>query len=387
LLNNGSSQGNDIRSGIGLDFIGIWPNGRLDGGITKANLKKFVLMFDSDSKDQDFDLIFKIFDRDNDGRLSWSEFSEAICPKDVPWNFDTFGKTPTEFADYMQRSLARVFTQEIENQRSLEVCRAKLYLSSQAESCLFDKIDASGRGLINIQDFDAYVKSQNPKTSLVDSERAFRRLDLDQDGTIIFEEFILALRHNYILSTYSDYQQYRESTNELRDQFSGTRKSNSIVPKSCSIERKVKKSLLLVKPDFRIPGRTNGPREGFDLDDTDFHLTTEDFGGGPRETPVVVERQRGCWDSEKRQEVQDQKILMQISEIGKETFGAKDGAKVSHYLKGPSPERPLQSVFYLDSVPKFSEHSLEPSKISLLEGKYSAQNNFDLIQEISSDRY
>lgn len=306
MLNNGSSQGIDIRSEIGLDFIGIWPNGGSDGGITKANLKKFVLMFDSDSKDQDFDLIFKIFDKDNDGRLSWAEFSEAICPKDVSWNFDTCGKTPTEFADYMQRSLARVFTQEIENQRSLEVFRAKLYLSSQAESCLFDKIDASGRGLINIQDFDAYVKSQNPKTSLVDSERAFRRLDLDQDGTIIFEEFILALRHNYIQSTYSDYQQYRESTNELRDQFSGTRKSNSIVPKSCSTERKVKKSLLLVKPDFRIPGRTNGPREQFDLDDTDFHLTTEDFGGGPRETPVVVERQRGCWDREKKQEVQDQ---------------------------------------------------------------------------------
>jgi hypothetical protein len=76
-----------------------------------------------------------------------------------------------------------------------------------------------------------------------------------------------------------------------------------------------------------------------------------------------------------------------MSEMGKETFRAKDGAKVLHYLKGPSPERPLQSVCYLDSVPKFSEHSLEPSKISMLNDKYSAQNNFDLIQEISSDRY
>lgn len=131
----------------------------MDGGITKANLKKFVLMFDSDSKDQDFDLIFKIFDLDNDGMLSWAEFSEAICPKDVPWDFDACGKTPPEFAEYMQRSLARVFTQEIENQRSLEVCRAGLYLSSQAESFLFDKIDVSRCGLINIQDFDSYVKS------------------------------------------------------------------------------------------------------------------------------------------------------------------------------------------------------------------------------------
>jgi Ca2+-binding EF-hand superfamily protein len=387
LLNNGSSQGNDIRPESGPDFIGIWPNGRLDCGITKANLKKFVLMFDSDSKDQDFDLIFKIFDRDNDGRLSWAEFSEAICPKDVPWNFDACRKTSTEFAEYMQRSLSRVFTQEIENQRSLEVCRAKLYLSSQAESCLFDKIDASGRGLINIQDFDAYVRSHNPKTSFVDSERAFRRLDLDQDGTIIFEEFILALRNNYIHSTYSDYQQYRESTNELRDQFRGTGKSDSIIPNSCSTERKVKRSLLLVKPDLRIPGRANEPRENFHLDETDFHLTTEDFGSGPIEDPVVVDRQIGCWNREKRQEVQDQEIWIKMSEMGKEIFGAKDGAKVSHNLRGPSPERPLQSVCYHDNVPKFSEHSLERSKISLLNEKYSARNNFDLIQEISSDRY
>ena len=71
----------------------------------------------------------------------------------------------------------------------------------------------------------------------------------------------------------------------------------------------------------------------------------------------------------------------------KEICGAKHGAKVSHYLTGPSPERPLQSVCYHDSVPKISEHSLERSKIELLNEKYSAQNNFDLIQEISSDRY
>lgn len=123
---------------------------------------------------------------------------------------------------------------------------------------------------------------------------------MDQDGTIIFEEFTLALRHNYIHSTYSDYHQYKESTNELRDQFRRARKFNSIVPKLCSSLRKDKGSLLLVKPDFRIPGRANEAKEKFDLDEIDFHLTTDDLRGGPKEAPVVVESEIGCLDRENR---------------------------------------------------------------------------------------
>lgn len=90
--------------------------------------------------------------------------------------------------------MTRIFEQEMLNQRNIENVRRKLHLSSLNETKLFDSIDRDGKGYVSSTDLEVWLRLRNAGTNYTRYERAFRRMDLNNDGRINFEEFLQMCR-------------------------------------------------------------------------------------------------------------------------------------------------------------------------------------------------
>lgn len=113
---------------------------------------------------------------------------------------------PSDFVDLtveLEHSLVRVFEQEMLNQRNLENARRQVHLSSFTETKLFDSIDRDLKGWITSVDLELWLRERNAATSYTRYERAFRRMDLNRDGRIDFDEFLLMVRPIYNYTSYN----------------------------------------------------------------------------------------------------------------------------------------------------------------------------------------
>ena len=110
----------------------------------------------------------------------------------------------------------RCFEQECINQRNLEDARRALHLSSYTEGQLFDYVDRDVKGWISLTDIDMFMTANYSGSTYAKVERAFRRMDEDSDGRILFEEFLRAVRPVYLYPTYSDYYNVRRHSSPLR---------------------------------------------------------------------------------------------------------------------------------------------------------------------------
>merc|ERR1719218_445631 len=87
------------------------------------------------------------------------------------------------------------------NQRNIENVRRKLHLSSLTETKLFESIDRDGKGYISSTDLEVWLRLRNSGGNQTRFERAFRRMDLNNDGRITFEEFLQMVRPVYNYSS------------------------------------------------------------------------------------------------------------------------------------------------------------------------------------------
>lgn len=78
------------------------------------------------------------------------------------------------------------------------------------ESKMFDAVDQDLKGWVNLADLDAFLKSRYSGSTSSKSERAFRRMDEDNDGKILYEEFLRAVRPVYLYPTYQDLYYVRD---------------------------------------------------------------------------------------------------------------------------------------------------------------------------------
>jgi len=115
------------------------------------------------------------------------------------------------------------------NQRNIENVRRKLHLSSLTETKLFDSIDRDGKGYISSTDLEVWLRLRNAGSNYTRYGRAFRRMDLNDDGRITFEEFLQMVRPVF---NYSSNASQRLDLNT-------TRLENSYVSPSKSLRYKV----------------------------------------------------------------------------------------------------------------------------------------------------
>jgi len=174
------------------------------GGITIPELGKFLKDCGVDFYPEDLDLLFVHLDFDSDGLVSWPEFLDAILAREYHSNY-VYG-TPHPCNAEIEVAMSRVLETEMQNERSLESRRVKIWeISELREGALFDEIDTEHKGFLTLANFQTFVNQFNTDVPFADIERAFRRIDEDNDDRILFDEFVRVLRPMYCYKYFDHY--------------------------------------------------------------------------------------------------------------------------------------------------------------------------------------
>jgi len=176
----------------------------LYGGITPTELQGFLSELGVAHTQEELDLLFIHLDFDGDGLVSWPEFLDSILSREHHNNFQ-YGILTT-FTMELEHSLARVYEQELENEKDLEKHRRLIFdVTDLKEGKLFDEVDTDTKGWISVQDVHTFLKSYSPNVDFTVAERAFRRIDEDNDDRILYDEFLRSVRPIY---TYANFEHY-----------------------------------------------------------------------------------------------------------------------------------------------------------------------------------
>lgn len=174
-------------------------------GITRTSMKQFLRDNGMNVPESEMDLLFWKLDVDGDGYVNWHEFLDLIQSRELSRTNSQYDLYVEQTID-LEHSLARIFEQEMMNQRNIENARRRLHLSSLTETKLFDTIDRDRKGYITPTDLETWLTIRNASKSYTRYERAFRRMDLNNDGRITFEEFLQMVRPIYNYSSGSSFK-------------------------------------------------------------------------------------------------------------------------------------------------------------------------------------
>lgn len=141
------------------------------------------------------ELLFQALDRDQDGALSWSEFLSSCIGKDyapdnnhfvTSWRDARTPPLPVQFA-FMEVLLA-----EIDGLINIQDLRASVnqHLSESDWRAIFESIDQEGQGRLTSANIYGFLKAHHSSVTQTDAEAIFRRIDLNRDGYIDFQEFL-----------------------------------------------------------------------------------------------------------------------------------------------------------------------------------------------------
>jgi len=88
----------------------------------------------------------------------------------------------------------------------LEVKRKHLWeLAELKEGALFDEMDTDRKGWLSLNDFQNFMTQFYPNMNFAEIERAFRRVDEDNDDRVLFDEFVRTVRPVYCYRYYDHY--------------------------------------------------------------------------------------------------------------------------------------------------------------------------------------
>lgn len=115
----------------------------------------------------------------------------------------------TSFSPYsfeVEHALLRVLEQEMDNERHIEAARSTLWhCEAFNEEALFTAFDKENKGYLSLQDLHTIISVAHPDLDWSNCERAFRKLDEDNDKKISFQEFLRSMRPIYCYKKYEHY--------------------------------------------------------------------------------------------------------------------------------------------------------------------------------------
>lgn len=134
-------------------------------------------------------------DRDGDGFIDWPEFVKTVISKEASFSeressHDAMMQHPANLEPELEYSLCRVFEEELDGILKLE--KYKLQLSIHPDLGLiqsFKLLDPFGKGYFDQIDLQEFISAHFYPVSQYRAERIFRRLDLDYDGRVGYQEW------------------------------------------------------------------------------------------------------------------------------------------------------------------------------------------------------
>ena len=89
--------------------------------------------------------------------------------------------------------------------KELEKLKRKLYRHKYCDfKKIFDLMDVDKKGYLDLRDIFDFMKSEDSRVSYADCERTLRRLDVNQDKRIDYNEFSLVLKPSKLFMDFRD---------------------------------------------------------------------------------------------------------------------------------------------------------------------------------------
>jgi len=101
--------------------------------------------------------------------------------------------------------LLRVFQQEMNNQQRLEQARKVLMSTGPCEASLFDYLDYDSKGFLVFAGVENFIRSKHRSLITTKVERAWRRLQPDNEGRVHYRKFLKAIRPTYFYESYTSH--------------------------------------------------------------------------------------------------------------------------------------------------------------------------------------
>lgn len=166
--------------------------------ISKKNLQKFLEDNEVELLSKEMELLFDHLDRDGDNCIDWEEFIKTVISKDCSFYEETNYESTGAHVDLkleLRHSLARVFEEEVRGLMELDRAKEELFKDLNFDIVqAFKTLDVGEKSYIDIRDIYDFVSYQIGQITYSRAEKILRRLDIDLDGRIIFQEWEIALR-------------------------------------------------------------------------------------------------------------------------------------------------------------------------------------------------
>lgn len=166
------------------------------GYVTQADLHDFLLSHKLSPTQQDIDLVIETFDKNRDGKLSYSEFLNIVLPADAELRRQATQKSygppysPIFVPKNVMLELGLLFESEINGLKMINVLRQELLESYDwSLKAAFRTIDTDDVGSIDRSSLVAFFRRNNIGATREEVSAVLRRLDKDSDGRWIFAEF------------------------------------------------------------------------------------------------------------------------------------------------------------------------------------------------------
>lgn len=191
-----------------------------EGYIKLSDLYTFLVLNKASVTHSDLDLLFKVYDKNRDGLLSYSEFLNLILPADIERRHSPTRKSHISpysskyLSKTAQLELALLIEREVQGLKLINELKIELLDSSDWNTKVaFQSIDIGNDGYLDRVSLGSFFRRNGFTLDREDIHALLRRLDKDYDGRISYYEFANAVEYpERILSqsnTFSD--RYRKS--------------------------------------------------------------------------------------------------------------------------------------------------------------------------------
>lgn len=164
--------------------------------ITPRDLKEFLQENGTEVSDEDVYLVVRQYSADQNGRLSYDDFLHLVLPStnDLISKLAQnrlFPETPDEKVNFYFQSL---LSSEVKLQCELEALKSALFKSSNFSLWKsFEHLNKSGSGAINEIEVKEFLRTYSKFITSDDYDALMRRIDLEDDLVINYNEFLEGL--------------------------------------------------------------------------------------------------------------------------------------------------------------------------------------------------
>jgi len=150
---------------------------------------------------EDLYLFIRRFDRDNDGRLRFTDFSDGFMPLQpeyykliksrTPLNGDLFFDPKTLFSAQTRRLLKSLLVLHLENEAVIEALRQKLNSNPQFHvRSAFEFLDSDGDGYVTLYELRVAMDKYDNYATEKELNYLISRFDKNDDSKISYAEFV-----------------------------------------------------------------------------------------------------------------------------------------------------------------------------------------------------